>query len=214
MDFRAQPGASSAQARLLGNAVFISPSNPVRVLEYTQYTLTPTQNAVTATLDAAALARGRTYVATPALTSLDVVTSLNVIDFDVLLVEDQPNAPAGQLATIGTTWLGTLTSFTRAGGIVVVLAGDGGRAEMPDLLANAGLLDATGQTSVTGQNLYNRAPGDTIGNRVLSPFRAPRETCTFTLALPDPIATYVVTDTAPTTANLGAPVVLHKVIAP
>jgi hypothetical protein len=214
MDLRTTPAQNSPVVDLLANAVFISQSNPVRILGYHQYTPTTTVTAVNNTLDFAKTARARSYTLTPALTSLDVTNQLNVVDFDVLLVYDEPTAPAGQLATIGTGFQSTISSFTRAGGTVIVLAGDGGRSEMPAFLANAGLLDVTSQVSVTGNNLYNRAPGDTVGNRVLSPFKAAKETCTFTLAAPDPLATYVITDAAPTSGNLGGPVVVHKVIAP
>jgi hypothetical protein len=213
-DYRAQPAAGSPQQRLLGNAVFLPPANPVRVLGYTQYTPAAVVAAVKSTLDAERVVRGRTYAITPAPTSLDVTTLLDVFSFEVLLVYDQSTAPAGRLATVGSAFAGTIDSFVRAGGTVVVLAGDGGRAEMDDLLSGAALLSATGQTSVTNAQIYNRAPGDAIGLNVLTPFRAVRETCTFATGAPDAFTSFVVTDSPGPAGPLGAPVVVHRVVAP
>jgi hypothetical protein len=214
MDYRTPPASGSPQQLLLGNAVFISPASPVRVLEYTQDTPVGVVNSVKQTLDAIALARVRTYTPTPALTSLAVTNMLSVTNYDVLLVEDQSTAPAGRLATLGSDWAGTIDSFVHAGGTVVVLAGDGGTAEMGDLLSGAGLLTVTGQTSVTGTQVYNRAAGDAIGLNVLTPYRATRETCTFKTSAPDATTSFVVTDSLASAGTLGAPVVVHRVLAP
>src|SRR5206468_4986697 len=125
--------------------------------------------------------------------SADVPLNLSIFDYEVLLVYDQPNAPAGRLGNVGTLWAGAVGSFVAAGGSVVVLAGDGGTAEMDDLITNADLLPVTGQTSVTNAFLYNRAPADAVGVNVLSTFRARAETCTFTTAPPaDALTAFVI----------------------
>jgi hypothetical protein len=214
MDFRTQPAVGSSQQRLLGNSIFLATANPVRVLAFSEYAPGAVVTEVNKTLDAAALARGRTYVLTPALTSLDVTNNLSVVNYDVLLVYDQSNAPAGVLSAIGSGWSGTVDSFVRAGGTMVVLASDLGRAEMVDFLSASGLMTATGQTSITGAQVYNRAPGDAVGINALSSFRAARETCTFAMSAPDASSSFVVTDTPSSDGTLGAPVVVHRVLAP
>ncbi|HVU00937.1 MAG TPA: hypothetical protein VHE30_04265 [Polyangiaceae bacterium] len=214
MDYRTQPVVGSPQQRLLGNAVFIPPGNPVRVLAYSQSTPAATITAVGRTLDAAATSKNRTYTITQAKTALAVTTALNVVDYDVLLVYDQPNAAAGALGATGATFQSPISSFVRAGGTVVVLAGDGGQAEMPAFLDAAGLLDARAQPGVTGNLLYNRALGDAVGLNVLSQFRAVRETCTFTLNSVDPAATFVITNQPASSGEIGNPVVVHTVVAP
>ncbi len=214
MDYRSVAATGSSPEQLLENAVFLGSKNPVAILSYGQYAPSSVITAVGKTLDNAAAARARSYTLTKAATSAEVVSELSILDYDLLLVYDEPNAPAGMLGQIGTSWASAVDSFTRSGGAVVVLAGDGGRAEMLDLVVNAGLFTMTGQTSVTNAQLYDRAPGDAVGINVLSPFRAPLETCTFTGTVPDATTSYVVTDTAATAGSLGNPVVLHRVVSP
>ena len=103
----------------------------------------------------------------------------------------------------------------RAGGIVVVLTSDTGRGEMPDFIKGAGLLDVTGQLNLTGNALYNRSPADAIGIGVLTQFRAPAQTCTFTTAVQsDGSTVFVITDSPSSSGMLGTPVVVHRVVAP
>lgn len=215
MDYQRAAPANSPSETLLGNAVFLGSRNPVRIYEYDEFTPAAVVTGVGQTLTSVAGARGRTYVTTPVSVGLDVPLNLNIFDYDVLLVLDQPNAPAGRLGNLGTTWADAVGSFVAAGGRVVVLAGDGGVAEMDDLITNANLLSASAQTSVTGNIIYNRAPADAVGVNVLTQFRSRRETCTFTTtAAPDASTIFVVTDSPSTSGTLGAPVVVHRVVAP
>jgi hypothetical protein len=86
---------------------------------------------------------------------------------------------------------------------------------MADFVTSAGLFAVSGQALVTGDLLYDRAPADAIGVNVLSPFRAPSITCRFTTTgTPDDTTVFVVTDSPPSSGMLGAPVVIHRVIAP
>jgi hypothetical protein len=215
-DYRQKAQAGSPQETLLGNAVFLSRRNPVRVFAYSEHTPANVVTAVNATIQSAATAAVRTAPAiTQATTATAVSLQLNILDYDVLLVYDQPTAPAGYLGNVGSLWSSSIDAFVRAGGVVVVLAGDGGRAEMDDLLTNAGLLAATAQTSITGNPVYNRAPADAVGIGVLSTFRASRETCTFTVPTStDPSTVFVVTDTPLSAGSIGAPVVVHRVLSP
>lgn len=215
MDFATRPGAGTPQQTLLGNAVFLTAKNPVRIYAYRQFTPNAVVNSVNGAIAAVATARGRTYSITPETDSTQVPLNLSIFDYEVLLVYDQPNAPAGRLANVGTSWASAVDSFVRAGGTAVVLAGDAGTAEMDDLVTNAGLLTVTGQTSVTGDQVYNRAPADAVGLNVLTPFLATAETCTFTTPPPpDSTTVFVITDTASSTGSLGSPIVVHRVLAP
>jgi len=139
-----------------------------------------------------------------------------VANFEVLLVYDQPSAPAGRLLSAGTSIADAVDSFVRAGGIVTVLASAGGRGEMADFITGAGLVTVTGQEALTSADLlYDRGPADAIGVNVLSPFRAPRESCRFITGAPtDAYTVFVVTDTPSSAGTLGAPAVIHRVVAP
>jgi len=215
LDLARDVPSGSPQEQLLGNSLFLPSRSNVRVLVYDQYTRAANRSIVLGVLDRAALARGRQVTVTDTNTALEVTAALDVTKFEALLVLDQPRAPAGRLAEIGAAWQGALASYVGAGGVVVVLAGPGGRAEMPDLVSAAGLLDASGQSLVTGAQLYNRAPADAVGIDVISPFRATTDTCTFTTQAPSDFATvFVVTDSPASSGALGAPVVVHRVIVP
>jgi hypothetical protein len=203
---------NTPQTVLLGNAVFLPlPSkDPVRILAFDQYSVQSVENKVDQTIGWAATAKGRTYAITDTASSSQVISDLNVLNYEVFLVYEQPNAPAGTLATLGNSWFTTLDPFVKAGGIVVVLDGAQGIAEMGELTTNAGLLPVTGHTLVTLQTLHNSAPADAIGVNVISPFLALSDSCTFTTsATPGPKTTFVITDSA--TFGAGAPVVVHRV---
>jgi hypothetical protein len=214
MNYDESGAQNSPQTVLLGNAVFLPLRNQVRLLTYGQHAPAANRNSVNATITRAGNARGQTLMATAAATPTDVVAQLNVLNFEVFLVYDQPDAPAGLLAGIGTSWNATLDSFTRAGGVVVVLSGGGGRAEMDELITNAGLLPVTNEVDITFAQAFNRSPIDAIGVNVLSPFRTLTRSCTFTTTVtPDASTAFVITD-APADAGLGQPVVVHRIQAP
>jgi len=205
---------TSSQTVLLGNAVFLPFANPMRILAYDQYVQSSVRQRVDQTIGWAAAARGRTYNITSVSTVAAVPQKLNVLDYDVFLVYDQPNAPAGALASAGTAWATTLDSFARAGGVIVVLSGGDGVGEMPDLLTNSNLVPVSAETDVTNSQLYNRAPTDAIGVNVLTPFIGTRKSCTFTTSVtPDATTTFVITDQGPT-GPVGSPVVVHRTALP
>jgi hypothetical protein len=207
--------ANSPQTVLLGNAIFLPVRNPVRVLAYSEYAPAAVRAKVNQDLGYAATARGRTYLITTSATHADVTAKLNINDFDAFLIYDQAIAPSGALATVGAAWQTStvLSSFAAAGGVIVGLSSGGGTAEMDQLFTSAELLDVSAETSVTGQTLYNRAPADALGINVISPFLAPKSSCTFTTSTaPDADTIFVIRDAASPAA--GAPVVVHRVIEP
>ncbi|MBE7480947.1 MAG: hypothetical protein HS104_13320 [Polyangiaceae bacterium] len=201
---------SSPGTALLGNAVFLPPGNPVRVLAYDEFSPNPIENKVKQAIGWAAAAKGRSYTATAVGSSAAVPSQLDKQSFDVFLVYDQTAAPAGALAAAGSAWNAALASFVQKGGVVVVASGGGGTGEMGALIQSAGLLSVSGQTDVTGQVLFNLAPWDAVGLNVLSPFLALNRTCSFTTsAQSGPGLTFVVSGAAD--AGAAAPVVVHRV---
>ena len=202
---------SSPQTTLLGNAVFLPLSNPVRILAYTEHSPNPIENKVDQAIQWSATAKGRTFVTTVASTSNDVVNQLDKTSFDVLLVYDQTAAPAGALATAGTAWAPKVAAFVAVGGVVVVASGGAGTGEMDTLVSNAGLLSVSGQTLLSGTVLYNNAPFDAVGLNVLSPYLALKQSCTWdTSVTPGPQLVFVVGSASPD-AGSGNPVVVHRI---
>ncbi|MBN1608505.1 MAG: hypothetical protein JW940_17870 [Polyangiaceae bacterium] len=195
---------------LLGNSVFRQ-ITAVRILSYEQYASTRAVDRVANAIES--IAAGRPYSLDVADSSQQVVQDLNVIDFDVLIVHDQPDAPEGTLSSIGSAWAETLDSFTRAGGTVLVLSSTDGVDEMYELITDAGLSEIDGARSVTGTRLANAAPGDAIGNGVLNRFLALPETCAFDTPLVADAANIIVVTTDPNQEPID-PVVIHRVVSP
>jgi len=211
MNYR-EAGRGHPQTDLLANAVFAARGDPVRVMAYEEHTDDTSQARVRLTLQWISELQGRDFELTSA-TSADTVSSdLNVLDYEMLLVLDQPGAPAGELGSTGSAWETALDRFVRAGGTVIVLNGGQGRAEMSELITNAELLEVSGETSVgLNSQLHNRAPSDSVGVSVVTPFLPLQDTCTFaTEATPDQTTVFVVTDSPPD-EDLGNPTVVHRV---
>jgi len=205
--------ASSSLTTLLGNAVFMSATNPVSVLAYTRGASAAAVTRVNQVIEWAGDARGRSAEITEVRTVSAVTSNLNVDDYQVLLVHDLDQASSGEPAAAATTWESgsALTSFARAGGTIIVLDGADGTAEMHELITAGNLLSVTGQTEITGDQVWNQAPFDVLGANVLSPFLGTSHTCTFdTTATSDNETIFVLTDDEAG----GAPIAVHRVIAP
>lgn len=219
MDFNSN-AKESAPTVLLGNAVYAPAKNPVRVLEYTRGANPAAVSRVHTVIGWAGEPRNnRTASFTEAKTVDAVTNNLNINDFDVFLVHDLVKATAGDPAVAASTWEAgsVLTSFGRAGGVIVVLDGAEGTGEMHELINAGNLLDPQGQVSLDGQTdmtldqVWNNAPFDVLGVNVLSPFLGTSHTCTFdTTAMPSADTIFVLTDDQ----KGGKPVAIHRVIAP
>ncbi len=205
-DYGKSPTITSAQSRVLSNATLLPLSNPLRVMSYEEYAdgtaVTNAESLVAA--EAKLLGRTVTFIATTSSTT--VSTTINVTTYDVLLVHDQKNAPTGTLATIGTTWTsdGNVATFLHAGGVVVVLTGGTGTAEMPSLATNATLLSIDSQSIITG-SLSVLAPADAVGSGVVSPYIPKPSTVSLSTEANGGSVIWVV-------AQSGSPVVVHKVM--
>ncbi|MES1184089.1 MAG: hypothetical protein ABUL60_09750 [Myxococcales bacterium] len=218
MDFNSVNAASSPTT-LLGNAVFTPPTNPVRVLSYTRGASAAAVNRVNQVIGWAGMPRNRSAEFTEAKTVDDVTAKLNIADFQVLLIHDLDQAGAGEPAAAATTWESgsVLSSFAKAGGVIIVLDGGDGRGEMHELINAGNLLDPTGkisltgETEVTGEQVWNNAPFDVLGANVLSPFLGTSHTCTFdTAAKASSDTIFVLSDDEAG----GLPIAIHRVIAP
>ncbi len=210
-----RPVRTSPQTTLLANAVFLSPRASVRILAYEGHSSNANEARVKQALGFAAQEKGRTFTLTDTTSSAAVIAQLNVIDFEVFLVYDQPNAPAGTLAMLGTQWAATLDAFSRAGGTVVVLGSTNGVNQMDRLLATSGMLPGSSPVAATFSVVHNRAPADAVGLNVPTPFLALTDSCTFTTtATPSGTTVFVITDTDPSAGSLGRPMVVHGVKLP
>jgi hypothetical protein len=209
-----QAAQTSPQTVLLGNTIFLPLRSTVRILAFAQYAVPSVKSRLDTVIGWAGAARGRTYSITDISGPTQVITNLSILDYDVFLIHDQPNAPPGVLAEYGGSWRATLDAFSRAGGVILALSGGVGVQEMDLLLTNAGLLDVEGELDATGATLYNHAPADAIGVNVLSPFLAVRDTCTFSMSTPPDSQTVFVIGNAPFGEASARPVVVHRVRAP
>jgi hypothetical protein len=210
---------SSSPTTLLGNAVFMPQKNPVEVLAYTRGASVAAVNRLNQVITWAGDARGRSAHLVEAKAVADVSSKLNVNDFQVLLIHDLDQAKTGDAAAAATTWesANVLSSFAKAGGVIVVIDGSDGRGEMHELINAGNLLDPTAKTSISGQTeimneqVWNNAPFDVLGVNVLSPFLGTSHTCTFdTDAKPGGDTIFVLSDDEAG----GLPVAIHRVIAP
>jgi hypothetical protein len=218
MDFNANDRESSATS-LLGNAIFLPAKNPVKVLAYTRGASAAAVARVNTVIGWEEDARGRTASITEAKTVDSVTNTLNINDYQVLLIHDLDEAKSGDPAAAATTWESgsVLSSFAKAGGVIIVIDGGDGTGEMHELINAGNLLDPTGQvtidgqTEITGDVVWNNAPGDALGSNLLVQSLATSHTCTFdTAAKASSELVFVLSDDP----DDGAPVAIHRVIAP
>ncbi|HEY6080071.1 MAG TPA: hypothetical protein VIW29_14760, partial [Polyangiaceae bacterium] len=148
-----------------------------------------------------------------AKTPAAVTAELTVDSYQVLLIHDLDQAASGEPGMVGAEWEAdsVLTTFTKAGGVVVVLNGGDGTAEMHELIKAGNLFDVTGQFDVTGDPITNLAPFDVLGVNVITPYLATSHTCAFeTTVAEDRENIFVLTDEL----KNNSPVAIHRVIAP
>ncbi len=207
-DYQNAPSATSSQARVLANAVFIAKSNPVAVLSFEHYCPAQDVSNVTSLLAAQAKKLGRTVNVTHTAVDGDVSSGLTINDYDVLLACDQRTAPPGVLAALGSAWSnsGKISDFLHAGGVVVLLDGATGSAEMPALSSNMGALAITAHAAQSSPQLVVLAPGDAVGSGVVSPYVPTKSTAWFTTEPASSTVTYVAGTSA------AQPAVVHKVL--
>ncbi len=198
---------SLAMSDVAANAVFMRARSTVRVLAWQQYADPAAVVGLGAVLDAEASRSGRRYVKSVAATADELAARISANEIDVALIFDQVDALPGELAIDGATLASPLRKFAEDGGVIVVLNGGRGVAEMPKLLAAADLADVTSQTDASGSMLDVTAPSDVVGSGVMGPYKATGGTVALTLG--DPFAGFASVVSEPVT---GKPIVIHRTV--
>lgn len=207
MDFTA---VNTPMSDILGNAVFLPPDDPVRILDYREHAEPNAASQVELLVGLEAIARGRTFGVQIEPNGAALGGTLSSGVFDVLLVHHQANAPAAAMSGLGLSASAAINDFASGGGTIVVLASNQGTSSMSSFLSNSGILAATGFGTITGSQVKNAVPNDVIGIGVSSPFLAKSNTVTITTSeSPGPEVTYVCTENTPG----GGPVVIHKTLS-
>jgi hypothetical protein len=198
----------SAASTVLGNAMFLAEGTKIEVARFRAFVDAEGHGSegVSKAIEHEAAERARVVQAHDALTADEVLDDLVGGELDVLIVEDQPAAPAGELANIGAQWAGPMQAFLEKGGVVIVLVTNAGRGEMRQLLASSTLLGTSATIDVGGSTLFDWGWLDAVGQGIVGPFIAPPGAVSFIPLEPESGLFASVIGTAS-----GAPVVLHKV---
>jgi len=193
--------------RVLGNALFRTMHEPLRILELREYAPAAARAGLDTALAAEASQRGRSYDKLP-IGAGEMGAALDGGNHDVLLVHDQSMAPSGVLALLGAQHAGAVNAFAQRGGTVVVLAANRGAGEMCQFLTATGLLSCDGMLDRTGDTVHNELPTDTIGNGVVGPFLAREASAAFALTPGPPLDAAIVFE------SVALPVVIHGIVVP
>jgi hypothetical protein len=198
--------SSTAPARrILGNAVFLPSPHTVRILDYRAHAEPTVADNVDAIIAAQAQQRGRAVIVSEAPSAAAIGEALDIDDFDVLFIHDQPGFPPGQAQPFAKKAGDSMARFFSDGGTVVVLATS---APMADLLSETALLDTLGFISIAGSTVHKSAPTDAISIGVVAPMLAVADTTLIVTAeLPTPDMSFVFSDDSP----VAHPVVIHRV---
>jgi hypothetical protein len=208
MNYRAAAGQQTT--KLLGNSLFLPGVATVRILAYDEYADLVVAQQVDATIAAAASRAGQQYTIARVSSSAEVPGRLSKTNYDTFLVYEQPNAPAGELSSIGSIWSKSLSSFSYVGGTIVMLDGGQGIGEMTQLFKSTTLFSAESEVRLSPSVLLVRAAGtDAVASKLVSPFTCQSDTCVFdTTITPDANTTFVVTEPVED-GGTPRPVVVH-----
>jgi hypothetical protein len=183
---------NAAIGRVLGNSIFLALGDTVEVVSWRGESDADAVQSANQSIGAHAASIGRSWNRIPAASASEVAGLLATAD--VFLVYAQEGATGEELTALGAGWATTLDEFTARNGIVVVLG------DTWPLLVGAGLLDATGTTSVSGQILRVADPSDSVGASVPLQYYGAAGSVAFTGT-----SAPVVVETGD-----GHPVVLHR----
>ncbi len=190
-----------AMNRILGNAVFLWPNNPVRLLTY-QGAANPTAIAgANGAIAQVATATGRLVQRTD-VAAADVATQLAATD--VFLIYGQEQASDATLNQLGQDWASAMTTFTNLGGTVILLDGlYAANAGGVQILSQAGLFNIQHNVSRTNAVCTVVSPGDALASGLPKTYRCEQNSVNFTTTEVGPAVTSVV--------ESGTPVVVDKV---
>ncbi|MCB9614656.1 MAG: hypothetical protein H6722_19640 [Sandaracinus sp.] len=186
--------------RVVGNAVWLANAPTIDVGVYEGDARPAARNAVDRAIDETS--SGRVWNRMP-LADVDALTAA-LGELEVVLVHAQRGATDADLLALGASAGPFLRPFVAGGGVVVVLDGGGSHAGTWQVLAAAGLLDATSRSAIGNVTLDVVSPTDAVATGLPFQYRAETESVSFGS---DGGADVVVRHGAD-------PVVLHRVVTP
>jgi hypothetical protein len=207
-DYTDYSPARIVKNRVVGNAVFLWPHNPVRLLHYvgdaTAVSVQNVDKAINQVAGSRAILRSYAYPA-------DVPLWLPYVD--VFLIYAQAHASNTTLTQLGENWASALADFVRnRGGTIIVLDSDQtDNAGTVQILASAGLLNVTRQASASAPGLicYVTARGDALATGLTRTYSCQANSTTFSLGESGTTITSVVETILGEAAS--APVVISKI---
>ena len=190
-----------AMNRILGNAVFLWPNNPVRLLTYRGAANLTAIAGANGAIAQVATATGRLVQRTD-VAAADVATQLAATD--VFLIYGQEQASDATLNQLGQDWASAMTTFINLGGTVIVLDGlYPGNAGGVQILSQAGLFNIQHNVSTTNSVCTVVSPGDALASGLPKTYRCEENSVNFTTSEVGSAVTSVV--------ESGTPVVVDKV---
>jgi hypothetical protein len=169
-----------AMNRILGNAVFLWPVNPVRLLVYEGQANAAAITGADAAIAQVASATGRQLVRTAAAAA-DVPTLL--ASTDVFLIYGQELADDATLVQLSSDWSAALSVFMNAGGTVVLLdAAYAGNSGTCQILAQPILFAVTRAVSATGDVCTVVARGDALATGLPRTYLCEQNSTSFAVA--------------------------------
>jgi hypothetical protein len=203
-----QSAGNTQQVKLLDNAVFVNNTTTLKILTYERYANPTAAARVRAFLASYASTHNVVLTITPTIKD-DDIAAVDIKKQDMVLIFDQPNAPAGAMAAFGARVSPRFAAFTIGGGIIITLDGGQGIAEMPSFTTNAGILASSASTVlVSGAPLRVVATNDALSRGLVNQYAADVNTVRITTSEAQSAKTiFVVIDQA-----TGQPVVVHKIV--
>jgi hypothetical protein len=194
---------------LVGNAVFLVRSSPVRVLVYDAQTAPESRIGVSDAIRLSAQGLGRAYVETRAV---EAEVTLQLSSTDVFVIDVQHGADNAQLQTLGQSWSLALGQFLEQGGVILLFDAGGANDGTYQILGplGASLLPIDSRQPRPNDQYRLVTPSDAIAAGVPNRYQSEGQSASFTiqpLAMPQPVV--VVREPAPLSME---PVVIHLAI--
>jgi hypothetical protein len=194
---------------LVGNAVFLVRSSPVRVLVYDAQTAPESRTGVGDAIRLSAQSLGRAYVETRAA---EAEVTLQLSSTDVFVIDVQHGADNAQLQALGQSWSLALGQFLEQGGVILLFDAGGANDGTYQILGplGAGLLPIVSRQPRPNDQYRLVTPSDAIAAGVPNRYQSEGQSASFTiqpLAMPQPVV--VVREPTPLSME---PVVIHLAI--
>lgn len=155
----------STLAKVFMNSVHLPHADPLRVLAFEDEAGKDVVD-ITRSLTASGLGNRSLLLAHAGPTAFE--DPALYASWDVILVDGIASANA---ASYGNRWGSALSTFTKKGGVLVAL--DNGDGDIPGFFASAQLMALGAHVAFDAPTTFLvSAPGDTVGNQLLSPYAA------------------------------------------